>query len=141
MFILNLPFISQKPTYGSLLKHDKHHSDCYKFQYPPFNSISLYYSWNVFRLLTSGIENSMQIYANNRPFGQLLLVFLVTNFVSCILMVKYWVYKCSEQLCFHNCSYEYKITLFILFDTAYWLKLCFVWYTTHAFSFVCIYLL
>ena len=39
------------------------------------------------------------------------------------------MYKCSEHLCFHNCAYEYKITLFILLDAAYSLKLCFVWHS------------
>lgn len=72
-------------------------------------------------------------------FGQLLVFLTVTNFASCISMLKYSVYKCSEQLCFHNCSYEYKITLFILLDTAYCLKLCFVWYS-HSRFFFCLHL-
>ena len=54
-------------------------------------------------------------------------------------MLKYWVYKCSEHLCFHNCSYEYKITLFILLDAAYCLKLCFVW-QSHSRFFFCLHL-
>lgn len=65
----------------------------------------------------------MYIYAHNC----LHLVFLITGFALSILMLNYWVYKCSVHLRFHNCSYEYKITLFILLDAAYWLQLCFVW--------------
>ena len=45
------------------------------------------------------------------------------------------MYKCSEHLCFHNCSYEYKITLFILLDAAFCFKLCFVWQSLSRFFF------
>lgn len=45
------------------------------------------------------------------------------------------MYKCSEHLCFHNCSYEYKITLFILLDAAFCFKLFFVWQSLSRFFF------
>ena len=43
------------------------------------------------------------------------------------------MYKCSEHLCFHNCSYEYKITLLSCLMLLF--ALCFVWQSLSRFFF------
>lgn len=45
-----------------------------------------------------------------------LISLTAVGFASSVLMLKSQVYKGSEPLCFHNCSFEYKIALFILVD-------------------------